>query len=250
MIWLRSLAFHAAFYAWTAGLGIIALPVLALPRAAVVRVARLWVDGTFWLLARIVGLTYEVRGEENCPRQPALYAFKHQSAWETLVLMRLFRDPAIVLKGELLWLPFVGWYVIRLGMIPIERQSGARTLRRMVRTAKAQIAAGRDIVIFPEGTRTAPGEDLPYRPGIAALYAALGTPTVPVALDSGLYWARRAFTRRPGRIVVSILPPMEPGLARGPFMDGLRARIEAETARLDCAARGGAGGSASVSRAS
>lgn len=239
MIWLRSLGFQVAFFAWTAGLGLLTLPVLLMPRRAVRGVARLWIDGSFWLLAGIVGLTYELRGCEHRAPGRAIYAIKHQSAWDTLVTMRLFRDPAIVMKGELVWMPFVGWYLVRLGMIAIDRRAGAGALRRMVRMAKARIADGRDVVVFPEGTRTAPGEERPYRPGVAALYAALDLPVVPVALNSGLYWARRALTKRPGRIVVAILPAIPPGLAREPFMSGLRERIETQTARLNDEARQG-----------
>ena len=215
MTWLRSLAFQAAFYAWTGGLGLLTLPVLLLPRPAVLGVARLWIDGIFWLLAGIVGLTYEVRGREHRVPGRAIYAIKHQSAWDTLVLM-----------------PLVGWYLLRLGMIPIDRRAGAGALRRMVRMARTRVAQGRNVVVFPEGTRTAPGEAPPYRPGVAALYAALELPVVPVALNSGLYWARRAFAKRPGRIVVAMLPPIPPGLDRGPFMNRLRESIETQAARL------------------
>ena len=238
MIWLRSLAFQSAFYAWTAGLGLLTLPVLLLPRPVVLAVARLWIDGTFRLLSNLVGLTYEIRGEEHRAKGPAIYAVKHQSAWDTLALMRLFRDPAVVIKGELLWMPFVGWYLIRLGMIPIDRRAGAGALRRMVRMARQRLAAGRDVVVFPEGTRTAPGEEHPYRPGVAALYASLGVPVVPVALNSGLYWARREFAKRPGRIVVAMRAAIAPGLDRKPFMNLLRERIESETALLNEEARG------------
>lgn len=239
MIWLRSLAFQVAFFAWTAGLGLLTLPVLLMPRPAVLGVARLWIDGTFGLLGGIVGLTYELRGGEHRAPGRAIYAVKHQSAWDTLVMMRLFRDPAIVMKGELAWMPFVGWYLVRLGMIAIDRRAGAGALRRMVRMARAKIADGQDVVVFPEGTRTAPGEQRPYRPGVAALYAALDLPVVPVALNSGLYWARRALTKRPGRIVVAMLPAIPPGLAREPFMSRLRERIETQTARLNDEARQG-----------
>ena len=240
MIWLRSLAFQTAFYVWTAGLGLLTLPVLLLPRPAVLGVARLWIDGTFWLLSNVVGLTYEIRGEARRAEGPAIYAFKHQSAWDTLVLMRLFRDPAVVMKGQLAWMPVVGWYLVRLGMISIDRRAGAAALRRMVRTAGVRLADGRDIVVFPEGTRTAPGQRLPYRPGIAALYGSLDVPVVPVALNSGLYWARREFAKRAGRIVVSMLPAIAPGLDRQRFMDLLRDRIESETARLN--EKAGSGG--------
>lgn len=229
---LRSLAFQVAFLAWTAGLGLFSLPVLLLPRSVVLGAARLWVNGTFWLLARIARLTYEIRGGEHRVSGPAIYAIKHQSAWDAMVLLRLFRDPVIVIKGELVWTPFVGWYLLRLGMIPVDRRAGAGALRRMVRVARRRVEEGRDVVVFPEGTRTAPGEAPRYRPGVAALYAALDLPVVPMALNSGLYWGRRGFDTRPGRIVAAMLPPIPPGLDRGSFMNRLRETIETHATRL------------------
>lgn len=233
---LRSLAFDAGFYAWTALLGIGALPLLLGPRRLAVRVGRLWVDVALFLLARTVGLAGELRGQDRRPEAGAIYAFKHQSAWDTLVLMRLFDDPAVVVKRELMAVPVFGWYLRRLGMIPIDRRAGAAALRRMLAAARDRARRGRDIVVFPEGTRTAPGAGGGYLPGIAALYRELAVPVVPVALDSGLYWGRRALVKRPGRIVVSFLPAIEPGLDRAAFMARLEEAIESETDRLLAAA--------------
>ncbi len=232
MILLRSLAFQIGFYAWTAALGSLALPALLAPRRVGFAVGRLWVDGIFGLLARTVGLTCEVRGAARRPAGPAIYAFKHQSAWDTLALAHLFAEPAVVLKRELMYLPILGWYFRRLGMIPIDRGGGAKALRSMVAAARDRIGAGRDIVVFPEGTRTAPGSRRAYHPGVAALYRALSAPVVPVALNSGLYWGRREFAKRPGRIVVSFLPPIEPGLDRKTFMRRLQDAIETEAGFL------------------
>jgi 1-acyl-sn-glycerol-3-phosphate acyltransferase len=158
---------------------------------------------------------------------------KHQSAWDTLILPVVLGDPAVVIKRELLWLPFYGWYAARAGSIPIDRRGGAGTLRRMVAAAREAAAAARPIVIFPEGTRTAPGQRLTYQPGVAALYQSLGLPLVPAAVNSGLYWGRRSFVKRPGRIVLSFLEPIPPGLPRREVMRELESRIEEATAALE-----------------
>ena len=232
MIGLRSLMFQACFYTWTAILGLATLWALLAPRRVSLGLGRMWVDGIFGLLERTVGLTYEVRGEDFRPSGPAVYAFKHQSAWDTLVLMRLFPDPAVVMKRELLHIPILGWYFRRLGMIAIDRQAGASALRAMIAAARTRIQAQRDIIVFPEGTRTALGASPPYHPGVAALYRQLSVPVVPVALNSALYWGRREFVKRPGRIVVAFLPPVEPGLDRKTFLFRLQDSIEREAASL------------------
>jgi 1-acyl-sn-glycerol-3-phosphate acyltransferase len=232
VIELRSVLFNLVFYAWTALLGIAALPLLLAPRAAVMRFGRWW-SGTVLALARaIAGIDYEIRGAEHLPRQPAIIAMKHQSAWDTLAVPVLLGDVAIVLKRELLWIPCYGWYVRKAGMIPVDRGAGATALKAMVRRARAVVAEGRPIVIFPEGTRTAVGTKRAYHPGVAALYTQLGLPVVPIAVNSGLFWPRRSFLKRPGRIVVEALPPLRPGLERKAFLAELQSRIEAATERL------------------
>ena len=163
---------------------------------------------------------------------PVIIASKHQSAWDTIVYFVLFDDPAYVLKRELLAIPIIGWYLRRTGMIAIDRKGGAGALRRMVAEARAAADAKRPIVIFPEGTRTAPGAKRAYHPGVAALYGKLGLPVVPVALNSGLFWPRRGFVKRPGRIVLEFLPPIAPGMELEVFATALNEAIETASTEL------------------
>jgi 1-acyl-sn-glycerol-3-phosphate acyltransferase len=234
---LRTLAFQALLYIWTTAFGGVILPMLALPRLWNVHVGKIWSLVVLWMLARIVGVDHQVRGEDNIPDRPVLFAFKHQSAWETVAANRLIFDPAIVLKRELSFIPFYGWFLVKTGMIPINRARGSAALRDMVEAARHRLAQGRSILTFPEGTRTAVGAEPHYHPGIFALYAALDAPVVPVALNSGLYWGRRESVILPGRITVEYLPPIPPGLRRKEFMTLLQERIETATARLVAEAR-------------
>lgn len=228
----RSAAFNAAGLLWTGALLLVALPSLMLPPAATLAVSRTWMAGLQFLLRHLIGLDYEVRGRENSPDAPAIYAFKHQSAWETLVCHLLVRNGAIALKQELVRLPLFGWYLRRSGMISIDRAGGAAALRSLVDGARAAFARGDPVIIFPEGHRTPPGQHRAYQPGVAALYTQLKRPVVPVAHNSGLFWGRRSFVKRPGRIVVEILEPIQPGLDRRAFMAELQQRLEGACDRL------------------
>jgi 1-acyl-sn-glycerol-3-phosphate acyltransferase len=229
---LRSLLFNLSFYGWTALLCVLALPTLVLPRGVLIFGGRVWAYGTVALLRHIVGLRHEVRGLENRASGSRIYALKHQSAWDTLLLPVLFDNPMIVLKRELIFLPLFGWYLVKTGQVAVDRRGRASALKRMVREAKAGAAASRPIVIFPEGTRVPPGESRPYHPGVAALYGLLGLPVVPVALNSGFFWPRRSFLKKPGLIVVEFLPAIPPGLERKAFLAELNRRIEEACARL------------------
>lgn len=229
---LRSLVFQALFWTWTTLLAFAYLPVLVLPRRAIVLGGRFWSRSVLGMLRRVVGLDHRIEGQEHVPPGPAIWALKHQSAWDTLIVPLLVPDPAVVLKRELLWLPFYGWYAVRHGMIGIDRGGAAKALRRMVADAQRAAQTGRSIVVFPEGTRTPPGMRRPYHSGIAALYTRLGLPVVPVALNSGLFWGRRAFTRRSGTITLRILPAIPAGLDRRDFMARLESDIETATAGL------------------
>lgn len=241
MVVLRATLFNLVVWLIFLALGVLYLPLLLIPGRAGERI--MMTAGTGWsrlmlrLAAGIVGLDYEVRGRANIPDRPVLYAVKHQSAWDTLAVPVLLPSPAVVLKRELFWVPFYGWYARRAGMIAIDRGAGARALRRMLRAARAARAKGRPVVIFPQGTRTMPrrlgGQPRPYQPGVAALYGELGVPVVPVALNSGLFWGRRAFRKQPGRITVEFLPAIAPGLAKRAFLAELESRIEAATDRLE-----------------
>jgi len=232
VIFLRSLAFQLAFWSWTALLAFAGLPFLLGTRSGMMRFGTFWSRSTLALLRWIVGLDYQVRGREHLPAGPAIIAMKHQSAWDTLATTVLFPDCAAVIKSELGWLPFYGWYVVKAGSITVDRGAGARALKRMVARAQRVAAAGRTIVIFPQGTRTALGAKPPYLPGIAALYQQLKLPVVPVAVNSGLFWGRRHFMRQPGTVLVEILPPIPPGRPRPTFMTELERSIETATDAL------------------
>ncbi len=231
-LWLRSLLFNVGWYAGTAVIAVLGVPILLLPRRAVVAWSRFWIRFVLAWLKLTVGLTHRVIGLENLPEGPAIIASKHQSSWETMSYTVLFDDAAIVLQRELLFSPGVGWARARAGNIAVERGDGAKALRGLIRQAKARVEAGRSLLIFPEGTRVALDAERPYQVGVAALYRQLGVPVVPVALNSGLFWGRRRFVKRRGTITVEILPAIPPGLDREVFMATLRERTETATARL------------------
>jgi 1-acyl-sn-glycerol-3-phosphate acyltransferase len=196
------------------------------------RFGRFWSRTVLTLLRVTVGLDYQIRGLNRIPPGGCIVAMKHQSTWDTLVLPAVLGDPAIVLKRELLLIPIYGWYAARAGSIAIDRKAGSSALRKMVAQARATVIQGRPIVIFPEGTRVAPGAHLPYQPGVAALYQALGFPVVPAALNSGLFWGRRSFLKHRGRITLEFLEPIPPGWPRQRLMPELERRIETGTAAL------------------
>jgi 1-acyl-sn-glycerol-3-phosphate acyltransferase len=228
----RSLLFNVLFYVTTTMFVVIGSPLLVAPRSWAM--AALAIHGRFelWLLKVIVGTKLEVRGAEKLPQGACLVASKHQSAWETFALIPLFRDPALLMKRELFWIPFHGWFAYKFEMIPVDRDKGPSALRRMLREAKKRVADGREIIIFPEGTRRAPGAPPDYKSGIVLLYEALGIPCVPVALNSGVFWPRRSLARRPGTIVVEFLNPIPPGLPKAEFLKRLVDTIEAASTRL------------------
>lgn len=240
MLFLRSLLFNVLFFGWTALVFIVCLPLLAAPRPALVKTANVWTGGIFAILRHVVGLDFEVRGRENLPEGGFVIASKHQSAWDTMVFHHISPNATYVLKRELMWVPLFGWYLKRFGVVAVNRGGGSQALRQMLRGAEAMAAKGRPILIFPEGTRTPPGQTRRYRAGVAALYTDLNLPVVPVALNSGLYWRRRAFRKLPGRIILEIRPPIPPGLPRGQFMERLRTEIEGTTERLVAEAQGDA----------
>lgn len=185
-----------------------------------------------WLIRWVAGIRVEVRNADRLPMGPVLVASKHQSAWETIWFNQFLDTPAIVLKKELTEIPVLGSMINGAGMVPIDREGGAPAIKRMVIDSKAAIADGRPVLIFPQGTRVAPGEDALYHPGVFALYRSIGLPMIPVALNSGLYWSRNAFVKIPGRVIVEFLEPIEPGLDRDTFMDRLQTTIDEASDRL------------------
>ena len=206
-------------------------PVLLFPSRYARAVARFWGYMTYLLLG-MIGITQTVCGDRNLNR-PVLYAVKHQSAWETIILSWLLAAPAFVLKRELLRLPIIGWFFLKTGCIPVDRSAGMRALREMRAAGRDLAKKDRSMLIFPQGTRVAPGADQPYEIGVFSLYQATGLPVVPVALNSGHVWPRNSWLKYPGRVNVEFLDPIEPGLDRKRFMAKLKQRIEGRMLVLD-----------------
>lgn len=228
----RVLLFHVCLYLNTIARMLAFLPLLLLPRRLLWREVVAWARSNNRLLQVICGIDFDVVGTERIPAGPVIVAIKHQSAWETYALVGLFREPAYVLKRELMWMPLFGWYAYKAGVIPVRRRAGAAALLAMTRRARQEIVRGRTIVIFPEGTRRAPDAAPDYKPGIAHLYHVLGVPCVPIALNSGLYWPRRSWRMRPGTIRVEVLDAIPPGMHPDAFLARLQNEIEPATARL------------------
>jgi 1-acyl-sn-glycerol-3-phosphate acyltransferase len=232
MLIVRSLIFNVVFYLHITLRMVALLALLPFPRKTMVRAVQAWARDNLRLLEAIAGTRVEFRGLDRLPPGAVLVASKHQSTWETFALLTILDDPTFVLKRELMWVPLFGWLASKAGMVPVNRGAGSSALADMNQRAREEAARGRQIVIFPEGTRRAPGAESAYKFGIAHLYATLDLPCVPVALNSGLFWPRRRFVRRPGTIVVEVLDPIAPGLPRKEFLDELQARIETASARL------------------
>ena len=229
ILYLRSTLFLIWFAALSLAMNVGCLPLLLAPRRFAMRAGRLWARLVLFGLDRIAGLGLEIRG-----RMPegggVLIAVKHLSMWETVAMQALYADPAIVIKRELLRIPFYGWYCRKMRMIAVDRDGGMQAIRALLARAKNAAAEKRPIVIFPEGTRRKIGDPPDYKPGVSALYVGLGLSCVPVALNSALYWG--GFLRRPGKIVLEFLEPIAPGLPRREFMALLESRIEEATNRL------------------
>jgi 1-acyl-sn-glycerol-3-phosphate acyltransferase len=216
----------------TLGWLIVALPAFLLPYRAILAVAKAWGRYNLFLLRVICGLKADFRGLEKISPGPLLVAAKHQSAWETFALLWLFDDPAFILKRELQWIPIFGWLTIKARMVPVNRAPRIANFNAMMQRARAELAAGRQLIIFPEGTRRPAGAEPSYKYGIARLYAEANVPVLPVALNSGLFWRRRSLLRLPGTVVVQVLDPIPPGLDEEEFMARLQNDIETATARL------------------
>lgn len=231
MILLRSILFFLWFALVSVVFNLGFVWALAAPRRYSKLAAKVWGGATLWGLKHIAGLDYEIRGD--IPRDAVLVAAKHMSMWDTIALYLTLDDAMVVIKRELSWVPFYGWYAMKARMIFIDRDAGAGALRSMAAQGREAIKWGHPIIIFPEGTRKKPGAPPDYKPGVAGLYSLLEVPCVPVALNSGLFWTGPAgFIKKPGRIVLEFLPAIPAGLKRPAFMQELQSRIETATAKL------------------
>ena len=230
MSWLTSILSAIVFYIGTSVLVILMLPVCLSARIAPLA-GRLW--GRFAsFVAWISGISFRLEG--NVPKgKQVIYAVKHQSAWETMVLFWVLYDPIIVMKQELMRIPFIGWLFKRTGSIGVDRSAGMAALKKLKRDALIALETGRPLLIFPQGTRVLPRTEAPYQIGVYALYSATGLPVVPVALNSGSFWPRKGIRKYPGCITLEFLPEIAPGLPRAAFMATLEEQIEQATARLE-----------------
>jgi 1-acyl-sn-glycerol-3-phosphate acyltransferase len=241
LVLIRSIVFFVVFYIETALFLVLGSWLFVAPRSWAMAGLKTHALASLWFLKHITGTRMEVRGIEKLPKGACLVVSKHQSAWDTFALVPLFRDPAIVLKDELKWIPFYGWFCVKFEHILVKRDKAAAALKRMISDARQRAEQGREIVIFPEGTRRPPGATPDYKPGYVALYEGLELPCVPLVLNSGLYWPRRSILRYPGTIVVEFLDPLPAGMPRKEFRRVIEARLEEASARLiaEAAARDG-----------
>jgi 1-acyl-sn-glycerol-3-phosphate acyltransferase len=228
----RSILFNILFYLNLGILLIAAIPTLLMPPQAIIEMAKLWGRTSLWLLRVVCGTRYEFRGLDRIPSGPLIVAAKHQSTWETFALLSLFKHPIFIIKRELTWIPLFGWFTIKGKMIAVDRGAGSQALAAMTKRAREVIRGGRQLFIFPEGTRRAAGAEPRYKFGVAHLYDVIGVPCVPVALNSGLFWPRRSLIRLPGTIVVEFLESIPPGLDKDAFFSRMQDEIETATARL------------------
>jgi len=228
---VRSLAYVLLFYFWTVLVAVGFTPILLGPDRWTFAMFHFWGRGVVGLL-RVCGIKVEVRGREFIPTGAALVAPKHQCMLDVFAQFTWLPGTAFVMKKELAWIPWFGWYAIKAGAIVIDRQGQAKTMRQVIREGTERFKKGRQVVIFPEGTRKAPGAPPDYKPGIAALYRELNVPVYPVATNAGVHWPAHGFMRYPGTIVFEYLEPIPPGLKRAEFMRLLEERIETKSKEL------------------
>ena len=232
LVIFRSVVFNFLFYIVLVAYLAVATVALLLPRRTMLGVARAWAKTNLWMLRVICGMKADFRGLEKIPRGGLIIASKHQSMWETFALLPHIDDPTFILKRELMWIPLFGWGLWKAQMIPVNRGARGPALAAMTARAKFEVERGRQIVIFPEGTRRPPGAEPQYKFGVAFLYAETGVPCVPVALNSGLFWPRRSFRRYPGTVVVQVCDPIAPGLEKQELIARLQDVIETASAKL------------------
>lgn len=236
-IFLRSLVYNVLFYLLLIFWMLVAIPTLVMPPWAFMRIAKAWSISSVWLMGVVCRTYVDCRGLDRIPAGPLIVASKHQSFWETFALLQFFDWPLFIYKRELGRIPMFGWYLMRSNMIGVDRGGGVRSLINMARRAPKEVLRGRQLIIFPEGTRTSVDAPPDYKTGIGQIYVHCGVPCMPVALNSGLFWPRRSFMRYPGTLVVEFLEPLPPGLSRRDFITRLSTTIETATNELVRAGR-------------
>lgn len=232
MLKIRSVIFNVALVAWCIIAPMIFLPLTLFGSKGTLFAAKMWAWLSIYLAKIICGIKYEVRGKKFIPDFPCIIASKHQSAWETMALFFILKKPVFILKKELLYIPFLNIFIYLLGSIRLDRGGGVSALKKMVKSAADKVKKGQQVIIFPEGTRTRIGEKKEYRGGVGMVYAESNIKVVPIALNSGLYWPKNSFIKKPGKIIVEFLPHIEPGLTRENFMKKMEEQIESASTKL------------------
>ena len=228
--WLRSLAFLVAIYGAMAVLGLVFAPFAFFSRDMAHRACKIYCGWTRWCAAWMVGITTEVRGE--VPSGEVLIASKHQSFLDIILIFHTLPRPKFIMKQELLWTPIIGLYAKRIGCVPIDRKKRGASIAKMVRDVAKEFADPGQLIIYPQGTRVAPGDYVPYKIGTGVLYDALGETCYPAATNVGLFWPRKGILKHPGHAVVEFLDPLPVGMERARFMGEIEGRIEARSAEL------------------
>lgn len=234
MIAFRSVLFNTLFYLNLILQMIIMTPAyFLLPRKKAYGVAKNWARSNHWLFDKVVGTTFEIEGLENIPADGGyIFAPKHQSFWDAYALLPWLDDPFYILKRELTWIPLFGWYLKKQRMVPVDRSARGKVMAAVMQRTKEEMNSGRQLIIYPEGTRRPPGATPEYKYGIARLYRDLQVPVVPVVMHPGLFWPRRKFVRYPGHFKVRILPAIAPGMDPDAFLAHLVEVMETASDRL------------------
>jgi len=231
---IKSYLFYLFLILWTILFGLLLLPFLFLSKSNLYKPAYLWIDGIFFLLKTICGLTYEIKGKiEITNKKIKIIASKHQSAFETLLLFKFFPKAIFIHKFELFYIPIFGLYLKKIGMVSINRKLKSKALIKMMKESKEKILQGCSLIIFPEGTRKVIGSKPDYKPGIAALYKEINCDVLPVALNSGLFWSKNSYKIKPGKIIVEFLPIIKKGLDKKKFIIELEDSIEKGCLKLN-----------------
>ena len=236
MIFIRSILFNLCFYTLTTITCILFIPTLFMPRNVVLGVTRLYLSSVYFIEKYVAGLDFEIRGLEHLPQGHSyIVAAKHQSAYETLKLHHLFGDPTIVLKKSLLDIPLFGTFLKKLDVIAINRDNKEASMASLLEGAKRMKEQKRPIVIFPQGTRVgvqATTKQKPYKGGIIKMSKNADMPIVPLALNSGMFWARNSFFKKPGKVIFEFLPVIEPGLPDKQVLKAIEDRLESKSIQL------------------
>ncbi|MFB9913906.1 lysophospholipid acyltransferase family protein [Rhizobium paknamense] len=233
MLALRAHLFNVLFYANLIIRMIVLSPIyFFLPRKLAFRIPKAWARSNHWLMKTVVGTTIEIEGLEHIPDGGYILAPKHQSFWDVYALLPWMDDPVYILKRELMWIPLFGWYAAKQRMIPVNRGARGKSMVKVMQRTAEEMRNGRQLVIYPEGTRLPPGAEPQYKYGIARLYRDLNVPVVPVAVHAGLFWPRRSMMRYPGHYKLRILPPILPGMEPDAFFEKLIAELETASDEL------------------